>query len=193
MQVLLFQWFARQLSKGNDFTGLALAEPVIFYIAGISGANFVDGSTTQVLLILVPAVEGRCAAHFKIVLLGFSQCYLTAKGNGSGPRLKHFMMQFVAGLAMLAARGFSTTSPLYGIKDTTMAAWLSSMLGVTYVTPQTACGQAGGRVGGETQSHSPDPALLCEAPTPTPQTPSRITQHTHRSTYLSRPSVTCGI
>ena len=70
-----------------------------------------------------------------------------------------------------------------------MAAWLSSMLGVTYVTPQTAGGQAGC----ETQTHSPDPALLCEAPTPTPQTPSRITQHTHRSTYLSRPPPTCGI
>ena len=142
-QVELFGWFARLRDAGIMITGLALGAPVLSFIAGFPAANFVDSSQLSILLLYVPAcIHGgvQCAGHFKILVLGWSACYGTSKGEKWGPRVKHFQMCFVAGLALLAVGAFSSTLPLFAIKGRSMAAALSGILGVVYLTPQSAGG-----------------------------------------------------
>ena len=113
------------------------------YIAGISGAEFSDTSGLSILLLYIPASnEGDGLAHLKLIIFGWSACYGCARGEGFGPKLKHATMQFVAGLAMLPKRQFTTESPLYGIKHVGMAAMLSGWLGVVFLTPSSAGGAA---------------------------------------------------
>ena len=118
---------------------------MLSYIAGISGAEFSDTSGLSILLLYIPASnEGDGLAHLKLIIFGWSACYGCARGEGFGPKLKHATMQFVAGLAMLPKRQFTTESPLYGIKHVGMAAMLSEWLGVVFLTPSSAGGAAQG-------------------------------------------------
>eukprot|EP00900_Chrysochromulina_parva_P007457 jgi/Chrpa1/16712/Chrysochromulina_OHIO_Genome00022744-RA len=143
-KIAFFAWLERvYVRKGIMILGIALAEPVLNYIAGISGAEFSDTSGLSILLMYIPASdEGDGLAHLKLIIFGWSACYGCARGEGFGPKLKHATMQFVAGLAMLPKRQFTTESPLYGIKHGGMAAMLSEWLGVVYLTPSAAGGAA---------------------------------------------------
>ena len=143
-QIAFFAWLERvRVRKGIMILGIALAEPVLSYIAGISGAEFSDTSGLSILLLFIPASdEGDGLAHLKLIIFGWSACYGCARGESFGPKLKHATMQFVAGLAMLPKRPFNTESPLYGIKQVGMAAMLTEWLGVIYLTPSSAGGAA---------------------------------------------------
>ena len=94
-------------------------------------------------MVYIPASDqGDGLAHLKLIIFGWSACYGCARGESFGPKLKHATMQFVAGLAMLPKRPFNTESPLYGIKQVGMAAMLTEWLGVIYLTPSSAGGEA---------------------------------------------------
>ena len=117
------------------------------------------GTTTATWILFVPETA-TCDAHAKVLIFGFSQCYLNEDGKTLGVVVKHQAMQLPRSLASLGLplrlqllpREYESNMPLWCVMHAAGTAWLSKLLGVLVLTP---C-QAGGTVGG---SHSPHAAL----------------------------------
>ena len=144
----LHGWFARMAAeKGIIFTALPLSVSFVSFIAGYSGANFMDTSGLSIWLVFVPAIAGVCEAHAKFVVFGYSQCYGLTKGDFFGAKLKFGAAMFVRGLAGKFFTPFSQESPFYWLNFSEFAPRLTNALGgVLYLTPSTVGGVMGGAV-----------------------------------------------